>query len=524
MLAHLFILLCTSVTLVAAHTVELGVCQDASDPTQYLLLLFTYHSCNENPGEIITFEETINGVPQGDRTSTVREDACTTNLATLDATVCESGTAQLVAGSSCNYTGSVGVTGILPFKPTSTCGDSYAIQLKATNGAVYAPNCAFSPTAVDSCIAVVSSSAGITVELDTQPDNGADVQFTHNIQPQGAFTLDDDTDATHANNVTLTPAKPGQYRVTLQGLPVNHRLEAIECDSDDVTVQLDQRRVLVDHNDTDISCTFVLVGLGSCCSKHADDGCVKNISEEECLDIDRQASWTLGGDCGQNECPRGACCLQFGHCEDRSSPDVCAAKGGSFNGLATKCDSKTCGACCGGNTVDGCADDIARSQCSSTATHVGGQRCAQSCGACCEDSTCTPRAQTSLNGKPCASFILGDYKCSKQCGSCCGGANCKDNQFESQCGFDGLFSNGTCADTCGACCDNGTCQVTIGEDGCSEGVFQGEGSNCGGDTCPLGNVCCQNDEDQPCLTGINVVEECTGAGQFAAEKIGRAHV
>ena len=74
------------------------------------------------------------------------------------------------------------------------------------------------------------------------------------------------------------------------------------------------------------------------------------------------------------------------------------------------------GACCGGNTVDGCADDIARSQCSSTATHVGGQRCAQSCGACCEDSTCTPRAQTSLNGKPCPSFILGDYKCSKQCG------------------------------------------------------------------------------------------------------------
>ena len=40
---------------------------------------------------------------------------------------------------------------------------------------------------------------------------------------------------------------------------------------------------------------------------------------------------------------RGACCLQFGHCDDRSSPDVCAAKGGSFNGLATKCDSKTCG-------------------------------------------------------------------------------------------------------------------------------------------------------------------------------------
>ena len=59
--------------------------------------------------------------------------------------------------------------------------------------------------------------------------------------------------------------------------------------------------------------------------------------------------------------------------------------------------------------------------------------------------------------------------------------------------------------------------MTIGEDECSEGVFQGEGSNCGDGTCPLGNVCCQNDEDQPCLTGENAVEQCTGAGQFAAD-------
>jgi len=129
----------------------------------------------------------------------------------------------------------------------------------------------------------VSSSAGITVELDTQPDNGADVQFTHNIQPQGAFTLDDDTDATHANNVTLTPAKPGQYRVTLQGLPVNHRLEAIECDSDDVTVQLDQRRVLVDHNDTDISCTFVLVG-------EKNDSCLFHVHRFKLYFINTQVS------------------------------------------------------------------------------------------------------------------------------------------------------------------------------------------------------------------------------------------
>jgi len=69
----------------------------------------------------------------------------------------------------------------------------------------------------------------------------------------------------------------------------------------------------------------------------------------------------------------------------------------------------------------------------------------------------------------------------------------------------------------GACCDDGSCKLTLGSSECSTGLFQGFGSNCGGDTCPLGNVCCQNDEDQPCLTDIDAVEDCTGAGQFAAE-------
>jgi len=85
------------------------------------------------------------------------------------------------------------------------------------------------------------------------------MQFTHNIVSGGTFTLDDDADATLANSVSFLASAGHQHRVTLQGLPANHRLEAIECDGDDVIVQLDQRRVLINVND-DIVCTFVVVG------------------------------------------------------------------------------------------------------------------------------------------------------------------------------------------------------------------------------------------------------------------------
>ena len=34
-------------------------------------------------------------------------------------------------------------------------------------------------------------------------------------------------------------------------------------------------------------------------------------------------------------------------------------------------------------------------------------------------------------------------------GSCCGGKNCLNDQFESQCSENRLFSTGSCDDTCG---------------------------------------------------------------------------
>ena len=53
--------------------------------------------------------------------------------------------------------------------------------------------------------------------------------------------------------------------------------------------------------------------------------------------------------------------------------------------------------------------------------------------------------------------------------------------------------------------------------GCLNGVFQGVGSDCQSDTCPIGNVCCHHDVDAFCLTGEDDVERCTSVGQFAAE-------
>ena len=40
---------------------------------------------------------------------------------------------------------------------------------------------------------------------------------------------------------------------------------------------------------------------------------------------------------------RGACCTSNNNCDDRLSPTQCDENGGSFNGLATKCNSNTCG-------------------------------------------------------------------------------------------------------------------------------------------------------------------------------------
>ena len=53
----------------------------------------------------------------------------------------------------------------------------------------------------------------------------------------------------------------------------------------------------------EISCfVFRQKGLGSCCSQQVENACLTNIPEQECLNIDSGAAWTLGGDCSIAEC------------------------------------------------------------------------------------------------------------------------------------------------------------------------------------------------------------------------------
>ena len=101
---------------------------------------------------------------------------------------------------------------------------------------------------------------GIKIELDTQPDSNAQVHFTHDVVPNGAFTLDDDNTPALSNVTVLSGEVGSRYRVTLDQLPEHHLLESIVCDNDTVIIDLQQRQVLIDLEEPDITCTFTVVG------------------------------------------------------------------------------------------------------------------------------------------------------------------------------------------------------------------------------------------------------------------------
>jgi hypothetical protein len=148
------LLLCCLAQQVVAHTTALSVCQDATNLAQYLLLMHTYNhgsGCGSPPAQTVTFEETINGVAQGNRQAPLSAEACTADLAQLEATgVCEPGTAIALnapcdTGGSCGSNGYCDLTlvktGILAFKPTALCGQSYGIELKTITGSLDYESC-----------------------------------------------------------------------------------------------------------------------------------------------------------------------------------------------------------------------------------------------------------------------------------------------------------------------------------------------------------------------------------------------
>ena len=143
----------------------------------------------------------------------------------------------------------------------------------------------------------------------------------------------------------------------------------------------------------------------------------------------------------------GACCTGTAGCS-LMPRERCAQVGGSFNGIRSTCEAYTCGACCGGTQPGGatCRDDIARSECPDSATHLSNRRCLTDCGGCCHQGECftTVRSQCSPS-----SFQAGDHACRTRCGSCCGGVTCIDNRFEPKCDGNTQFVPDTCENSCG---------------------------------------------------------------------------
>ncbi|MCB9372932.1 MAG: hypothetical protein H6518_09125 [Microthrixaceae bacterium] len=96
----------------------------------------------------------------------------------------------------------------------------------------------------------------ITIEQDTEPDSGADVEFLGCMGSAcGPTTLDDDQEPTLPRTTTARGLAPGTYTVTQADVP-GHDLRALECSTDEV-VDLVGRRVTITLEPLeDVWCTF----------------------------------------------------------------------------------------------------------------------------------------------------------------------------------------------------------------------------------------------------------------------------
>ena len=94
-----------------------------------------------------------------------------------------------------------------------------------------------------------------------RPNSGKDNHFTHNVYLSGEFTLDDDITSTPPSSVTLYGSLTKQHRVTLQGVANGYEVEDIECNRrNDVSVQVERRRLDFVVTEDELICTFIVVG------------------------------------------------------------------------------------------------------------------------------------------------------------------------------------------------------------------------------------------------------------------------
>jgi hypothetical protein len=203
-------------------------------------------------------------------------------------------------------------------------------------------------------------------------------------------------------------------------------------------------------------------------------------------------TFSLGQPCIHDACsaPVGACCL-FGACSVESRLN-CENQGGTFlevgsNGVGTNgldawqaCEIQppgTCalavdeGACC---LTNGGCDVLTEADC----TLAGGDF--QAVGSACTDFICSM-------GACCHTNILGDPDCVVTRPLVCADPSGLDGQYQGP--------DTTCPANCfptGACClPDGSCrQLTESDCANTNGVFQGEGTECQNVTCPVPGACC----------------------------------
>lgn len=267
--------------------------------------------------------------------------------------------------------------------------------------------------------------------------------------------------------------------------------------------------------------------VGPCCL--VDTSCIGPVSVPAC-NVAGGIFQGFGLECGDIECPAGACCLLDAQCEI-ASEEGCAGLGGVFQGEDTTCADCGFGACC----LD---DGVCRQTIESVCVELGGvfQGVATECffctiGACCLfDGTCVHADETicaaeggAFQG---ALVYCPDVECPQRAACCFVQEPCAD-LTEDDCGSAGglfnplaLCSEQQCPEL-GACCINGQfCRNALTEDRCVEinGEFFGAGTVCESEDCTIVQIgaCCLNGE-KFCIDGLTEAQCLTLGGYYPGD-------
>ncbi|TAK02023.1 MAG: hypothetical protein EPO36_03545 [Chloroflexota bacterium] len=137
-----------------------------------------------------------------------------------------------------------------------TCVSTFIAETRASQS-VDATLSDFALGGFDTC-------GSVTIVKDAIPDDAQDFTFGGDL---GAFSLDDDANATLSNSITFNQVDPGSYDVSELNIPVNWELTGLTCDdgSSDTpsTVDLGTATATINVDPVeDVTCTFTNTRYG----------------------------------------------------------------------------------------------------------------------------------------------------------------------------------------------------------------------------------------------------------------------